>query len=365
MKVAFIITGLGLGGAEKQVCDLCDSLFDLGHEVLLISLSKKIIVNPARNIKIVTYDMGKNPLSFLSVYIKIHNLIRTFSPDVVHSHMVHANIFSRLLRLTTKMPKLICTAHNKNEGGKLRMFLYRITDSLADLSTNVSQEAVDDFLLLKASTKQKMIAVYNGIDLEKFTFNTKSRINKRKFLNLSTDTLLFMSVGRLTEAKDYPNLLTAFSTVVRENTDKQIELAIIGVGPLQDELVQLAHDLDIHNKVHWLGMQNDVEAWLSASDLFLLSSAWEGFGLVVAEAMSCLRPVIATNSGGVAEVLGNTLYLVPVKNPEALSSKIEEFLELSEHSKLELIEKNRKHVESLFSMDTICQQWLAIYSRKI
>lgn len=65
--------------------------------------------------------------------------------------MVHANIFSRLLRLFIKFPVLICTAHNKNEGGKLRMFLYRITDSLATISTNVSKEAVDSFIEKKSS----------------------------------------------------------------------------------------------------------------------------------------------------------------------------------------------------------------------
>ncbi|MGL5947829.1 MAG: glycosyltransferase [Aeromonas sp.] len=118
MKILLIITGLGMGGAERQVCDLADQFAAKGHEVLLISMTGETVNRPlSAKIEVVELRMAKTPLGFIKAYSKTRNLIKKFKPDVVHSHMVHANLFSRLLRLTTRFKKLICTAHSSNEGG--------------------------------------------------------------------------------------------------------------------------------------------------------------------------------------------------------------------------------------------------------
>jgi len=165
MKIALLITGLGIGGAEKQVCDLADRFAMQNHEVLILYLFGNAILTPKDStISVVGFKMKKTPLSFITTYLSTRKVLQKFKPDIVHSHMVHANFMARLIRLTLKMPRLICTAHNTNEGGRIRMWFYRITDPLCELSTNVSQEAVDVFVAKKAVPKNKMITVYNGID---------------------------------------------------------------------------------------------------------------------------------------------------------------------------------------------------------
>ncbi|WP_413506088.1 glycosyltransferase [Photobacterium phosphoreum] len=366
MKIIFITTGLGMGGAEHQICDLADSLCSLGHDVIIISITRESILLPKnQKIKIIKLDMVKNIPSILKAYFKLRSIIKKEIPDVVHSHMVHANIFTRLLRLTTKINKLICTAHSTNEGGKVLMLAYRYTDFLADITTNVSQEAVDEFVKLGACVKNKIIPVYNGVDTENYKFKKSFYVKKRNKLNLQDNDYLFLAVGRLKKEKDYPNLLYAFKQVVELNLDshqsKQVHLAIIGDGDLIEELKSLAVRLRIRQFIHFLGLQYDVEQWMCAADTFVLSSEFEGFGLVVAEAMLTERVVVATDCGGVREVVEDCGYLIPPQNSILLSQAMQKTLLLTDIEKKQLGMLARKRIENKFSLKAITNKWLEIY----
>lgn len=135
---------LRYGGAERQICDLADELCDLGNQIMIISLTGKQDVKPKNpDIEIVDLGMEKTFLGLLKALYSCHFVVKKFAPNVVHSHMIHGNMFARLLRLFTKMPRLVCTAHNTNEGGKGRILAYKYTNFLADINTNVSDEAVE------------------------------------------------------------------------------------------------------------------------------------------------------------------------------------------------------------------------------
>lgn len=359
-KIVFIITGLGVGGAERQVCDLADKYVQLGHRVLFVVLGGDVNNRPSeQSVSVMNLNMKKTPLGFISAYIKARKIIREFEPDVVHSHMVHANIFARLLRLVTKYPTLVCTAHNTNEGGKIRMLAYRLTDRLANISTNVSQDALTSFLQKKAVPDGRMIVMGNGIDIAKFQFNSDSRDKKRKEVGICDSVKLILAVGRLTEAKDYPNLLKAFS-LLKDQSDCQ--LAIIGAGHLKNSLKTLATSLEIDKRVHWLGLRSDVAEWMSACDIFVLASQWEGLPLVVAEAMSCKRIVVGTDSGGVKEMIRDSGILVPIKDHVKLAESIDNALQMPIDEIIIRGENARRIVESDYSLDVISKRWLSIYN---
>ncbi|RBM71557.1 glycosyltransferase [Vibrio paracholerae] len=360
MKIALIITGLGMGGAERQVCDLADQFANKGHSVLLISMTGETVNRPqSTTVEVVELNMTKTPLGFIKAYWQARHLIQQFKPDVVHSHMVHANVFTRLLRVTIRFKKLICTAHSSNEGDRLRMLAYRLTDRLCDISTNVSQEAADISVKRGAAPASRIIAMPNGIDTARFTFNLEYRASLRQQLKLSDNTPLILAVGRLTAAKDYPNLLKAFSLLPADLNHAQ--LAIIGTGEEQANIEALAAQLGLTQRVHFLGMRRNVHEWMSAADLFVLSSAWEGFALVVAEAMACERIVVATDCGGVAEVVGDIGYLVPPRDSEKLADNIKRALALSPQERKTLGDNARKYIESRYSLSTIANKWLDIY----
>lgn len=361
MKIAFIITGLGMGGAEKQVCALADQLAE-NNNVIIISLSKeKILTKPKNsNIKIYSLEMSKTPLGLIYTLIKVREILKNYKPDIIHSHMFHANIFSRVLSIFYKMPVLITTAHSSNEGGKLRMLSYRLTDKLSTITTNVSKEAVDIFIAKKAANPKRIIPIYNGIDTDLFSFSEENRKNKRLELNIPNNTPLLLAVGRLTAAKDYPNLLTAFSQL---NHFPKPYLAIIGIGEDKDSLINLTKELNISDRVIWLGLKHDVYKWMSACDIFLLSSAWEGFGLVVAEAMSSERIVIGTNAGGVKEVINEFGAIVPIRDSIALAHFIDRYLNFSLLEKENLQKNARQHIINTFSLDKISSEWISLYKK--
>ena len=151
MKVLLVITSLGVGGAERLVTSLADDYVANGHNVLLVRFHGEADLRPTDSrVRMENLEMRRSPLGVMAALVRLQKLVRSFQPDVVNSHLVHASILTRLLRLLTPMPRLISSAHNTNEEGRSRMLAYRLTDRLADISTNVSAEAVQAFENQKA-----------------------------------------------------------------------------------------------------------------------------------------------------------------------------------------------------------------------
>lgn len=361
MKVLFVITGLGVGGAERQVIDIADRLSQRGHTILIVYLTGKIHLEPTQpDVKLVGLGMQKTLAGLWTGYCRLRRLTREFDPDVVHSHMVHANLLARMLKLTMRVPRLICTVHSTNEGGKLRMLAYRITDSLADMTTNVSVAAVASFVAQGAVKSGRVAAVYNGIDIDGFQRDANTRTVLRDMANIDAGVKIVLAVGRLTEAKDYPNLLNAYAALEWGNTESQ--LWIVGDGELRSVLQKLVDSMGLAGRVRFLGIRFDVAALMNAADVFVLSSAWEGFSLVVAEAMACEKVVVATDCGGVKEVLGAFGYLVPPRDSMALAHALSLALNLSTEDILLMGARARQHILSNYSLDAAVEKWLRIYN---
>lgn len=361
MKVLMLITGLGMGGAERQVCDLLDVMASKGTVVKLVCLAGPVDVVPStQGIPVVNLNLQKSPWGLLAAASRFRKLVREFQPDVIHSHLVHANLFGRLMRIGLGVPVVISSAHNTDEEGWWRMWGYRMTDHLADLSTNVSAEAVDAFKQGGALGRKGMRVVYNGISTQRFQFNESARDRVRAELGVSPEEQLILNVGRLAPQKNQVALLKAFAALHDHKPARR--LAIVGKGPLESELRALALRLGLQeDKIQFLGMRTDVDAVMSAADLFVLSSAWEGFGLVVAEAMACERVVVATDCGGVREVVGNTGFLISSRSDGLLAEAMLRALTMAEPERRELGAKARERVLDMFSIDAAADAWLGIY----
>lgn len=360
MKILLVVTGLGVGGAERVVTSLADSFAGRGHEVVIAYLTGRALLRPrCRQIRVVDLQVD-SAYTLARAYLRLRHLIKAFEPDIVHSHMVHANLLARLLRLSVGIPRVISSAHSTHEGGHLRMALYRLTDRLADISTNVSDAAVEAFVARRAVPPGRMITVHNGISTDEFRYSEFYRQELREELGLAPDCPLILAVGRLYEAKDYPTLLAALGRLGPDAPDFRV--LIVGDGPLRARLVAQAEALGLAGRLRFLGVRSDVARLMTAADIFVLSSAWEGFGLVVAEAMACQRVVVATDSGGVKEVLGDAGGLVPARDPEALARGLRWALSLSERERAMLGERARRRVQERFSLDAAAARWLALYA---
>jgi len=360
MKILFVITGLGVGGAERQVLDLADRFCRQGKQVLVVYMTGEVRLRPSEaGVKITGLGIDKSPKGLVKAYSRLRQIIRTFKPDVVHSHMVHANLLSRLVRLTTRIPRLVCTAHSTNEGGPLRMLAYRLTDRLADFSSNVSVEAVEAFEKKGAVPAGRMTAIANGIDTVRYQPDRAARNAARTAGGLSPDDKLILAVGRLAEPKDYPNLLGAFAQVAK--ADPRTKLWIAGGGDLLPELQELSVRLGISERTTFLGVRSDIPALFNAADVYVLSSAWEGLPLVVGEAMASEKVVVATDCGGVREFLGDCGFLVPNRNSEKLAAALSEALVLNDEQATTLGARARHRVVTQYSLDKIVETWANIY----
>ncbi|MBF2719722.1 glycosyltransferase [Psychrobacter sp. NG254] len=362
MKILMIITGLGMGGAEHVVINLADELATLGHEVKLAYLNGEIAVKVSpENPEVELISIGMHgSKDFVKAYIRLRKLVKDFKPDVVHSHMVHANIISRLLRLTIRIPKVISTAHSSNEGGKLRMLAYRLTDKLADISVNVSQSAVEEFINKGAVKPGRMITIANGIDTDKFKFNDSSRIKLRSQLSINNEKVI-LAVGRLDAAKDYSNLLNAITLLKIERQD--FKVFIVGDGPYKDTLYKLTKDLKIDSCVRFLGVRNDVKELMSAADIYVMSSAWEGLPMVILEAMACERLIVATDCGGISEAVGSQGLLVESKNETVLAQALDKALRLSDVERSNIGAAARKRIIDHYSLDANVEAYLNLYNQ--
>lgn len=360
MKIVFIITCLEVGGAENQVTDLADALFVRGHEILIISISGEPEVLPVHpGIRVEALRTTKSPANLLTAYWHACRLLRRFRPDVVHSHMVHANLFARMLRLAAPIPRLICTAHSIDEGGWVRMGMYRWSDRMAEITTNVSQVAVERYIACAAVPRHKALVSYNGIDCDRFRFDPVRRAKVRNDLGTTADTDVFLAAGQFCDAKDYPNLLNAFAAVAARRTN--CVLWIAGIGPGHDHIQAMAGNTTWHDRIKFLGLRRDMDALMSAADVFVLSSAWEGFPLVIGEAMACERVVVATEAGGVPEWLGSCGYIVRTRDSTALANAMLQAVELDDDARRLQGLIARKRVQKHYSLESTVRRWERIY----
>lgn len=361
MRILLVITGLGVGGAERQVVDLADCYCRLGHEVKIAYLTGPVLLNPVeKGVELVGLGVGKSPAGLLRGIRALVGLCKRFRPDAVHSHMVHANLLARVSRVFVRMPRLISTAHSINEGGALRMLLYRITNGLADVTTNVSEEAVRAFEEKGAVPVGEMRAVPNGIDVDRCApdFDLRERVRQERNAG---ELKILLAVGRLFGAKDYPNLLNAYAEVVKSRPDTKLWIA--GGGPLQSELEALSRALGLQEHVVFLGVRNDVPALMNGADIFVLSSEWEGLPLVVGEAMASGKVVVATDVGGVREFVGDAGFLVPSRDSKALAAGIGNAIALCRDDSEDLARRARERIVQIFSLDKAVATWLDIYAR--
>jgi len=164
--------------------------------------------------------------------------------------------------------------------------------------------------------------IYNGIDIESLEKRKVDRIQKREELGIANDCILIVTAGRLVPVKGQSYLITAFAQVITEIPN--IRLVFLGDGVLRGELSGQVKTLGLEKQVLFLGMRSDVPEIISCSDLFVLPSINEGFGVVLLEAMAMKCPIVATNVGGVPEVVldGETGILVPPGDPVQLAGGI-------------------------------------------
>jgi glycosyltransferase involved in cell wall biosynthesis len=363
MRVLFVSTSMGMGGADSQLLVAARELLARGHEVRIASLTP---LGPmgfqAVNLGVLTTSLEmRRGLPDPRGLARLVRLIRTWRPDVVHSHMVHANLMVRMVRLLTPIPVLISTIHNIDEGGRLRMLAYRLTNSLVDHITIISDAAADRFVRDGIVPRELVTVVPNGVDPALFRrASAEARDRLRQALGVA-DAFAWLAIGRFELAKDYPNMLRAFVSV-HERYPTAL-LLLVGRGSLQAETEQLVRHLGLSAVVRFLGVRNDVPDLVSAADGYVMSSAWEGLPMVLLEAAAGGLPIVATRVGGNQEVVleGESGFLAPPRHPDALASAMVRLMGLAEAERRSMGQRGQEHVQTHYGLCRLVDRWEALY----
>ena len=363
-RVAYLITDSGMGGAEQEVCHLATEFTRRGWAVAAISmLPLESPVADLAGIGVRTYSLGMRlGVPDPRALVALGRLLRRWRPDVLHAHMVHANLLGRLSRLVAPTPMVISTIHNENEGARWRYVAYRLTDRLSDVTTTVSRVAQVEAARRGSAPAGSILLVPNGLSTAPYASDAAVRARTRAALDLG-DRFTWLAVGRLAEPKGYRDMLTAFAEAVREHPGAT--LLIAGTGSLESEIRAEADRLGVDDSVRLLGLRSDVPALMQAADGFLMTSLWEGLPMVLLEAGASGLPVVATDVGGTRDAVldGVSGYVTPVATPGVTAQAIGTVMRMSEVDREAMGAAGRRHIQETFDIGAVGDVWERLYRR--
>jgi glycosyltransferase involved in cell wall biosynthesis len=363
VKILLLSTSMGMGGADQQLLSAALGLRDRGHEVRIVSLTPLGEMGArARAAGLPTDSLAmRRGLPDPRGLVRLVRLVRAWRPNVLHSHMLHANLMARALRPFARIPAVVSTIHNIYEGGRLRMLGYRLTNGLVDHMTIISQAAADRFIRDRIVPRALLEVVPNGVDTERYRavpVGTRDRL--RQSLGLDRE-FAWLAVGRFEAAKDHPNMLRAFARVRAERADAV--LLLVGRGSLQAETEALVGTLGLNGRVRFVGTREDVPEFMTVADGYVMSSAWEGMPMVLLEAGAAGLPIVATRVGGNQEVVqeGVSGFLVPPGDDQALAAAMLRLMALPEAERRAMGARSHDHVRQHYGLGRVVDRYEAIY----
>jgi len=349
-KIAILYSGgRYFGGIEQYLVNLFEHINKDEFDLVLLSLGDWPLTKrlQKQNHQVVLFSKKRVNLSAIS---EIGKYLEENKFDLLVSQGTVSNAYARAISLFFKIPNLV-TIHSTREGdykNKLIKLTYDLIEKVTRFSTS-RYITVSKYLknqLVKSGLPEKKIdVIYNGIDLVK----PKARDHKR---------LILGSVGRLHPVKGYDSLIKAFAML----DNKRLRLKIAGSGDELESLKSLARELDVNNRIEFVGFQTDVHKFLDTIDVYVQPSKSEGFGLSVIEAMSHCLPVVVTPAGSLIEIVSNskTGLVVSDFTPELLSKSIAKMVSNYELSK-QMGENAQRFVEQNFDIEKWVRKTEKVY----
>lgn len=355
MRVLHIITSLRTGGAERLLTDSIPIYQQKGINIDVVILKNEHTPFRAQ----LERNLVNTEISFLtsgSVYnpLLIFKLIPIMKKyDIIHAHLfpvLYWVVFAKLLgRIKTSIVYTEHSTNNKRRGNPFLKYIERFVYSKLTFIGCISKGTKNE--LLKHLSKQSNIEVINnGIDLSKFQ-NVKIE-TPYSFFNEKDKILI--QVSSLRPQKDQRTLITSLNYL-----PKNVKLLLVGDGPLKEDLILYSQSQNLSDRVFFLGNRTDISELLYLSDIVILSSNYEGFGLVVVEGMASHKPVIASNVPGVSEIVQNYGLLFEKGDAQDLAEKIE--LLINDPKCYELVAEKCSLRAHDFSIEKMVDSYIHVY----
>ncbi len=353
MKILHVITSLHTGGAEKLMLDLIPRLKEHGHQVdlLLFDGSDTPFLQEAKALGISVIDLGKGG----SVYspaklLKLIPYLRKY--DIIHTHNTAPQLFAAIGSVLCSV--VLCTTEhntsNRRRGWKWYASIdkwmysrYRKIVCISDKTELNLREATD-------ISDDRVITINNGIDVAKYA-EAQSLEDMKKQYNCS---IALMQVAGFRYQKDQDTVIKALSKL-----PDYVHLFLVGDGERRSDLEKIVTQLKLQERVHFMGIRTDVPSLLASSDIVIMSSHWEGFGLSAVEGMAVGKPVIASDVDGLREVVKGAGILFPHGDADALAKEV---CRLAENPEVyaEVAKKCRERAD-MYDISTMADGYLKVY----
>ncbi len=353
MRIAQVINSLGVGGAERIALQLHGRYLAAGYRSSLVALAGEV---PEAQPGVRTLGLG-SPYSPLSpaALADMPPDAGLYDADVVHAHLFPAQLAVPLALPPARGRRVLVTTEHNTSNRRRGTLAGKLVDRLAyreyELIACVSESVSDAMVGWLPWSGPRLRTVPNGIDLRRF---------RPAPARPSPDEPVLLSVGRLTEAKNHEAGLRAIAELRRMGYP--VTYRIAGSGPLGERIRIAAGELGISSCVELLGDVRDVPSRMASATAMLLPSRWEGFGLVVAEAMASGLPVVASDLPPVREVLGpdgECGYLVPSGDASAMAERVA--LLLDDPGLRERMGACGVGRARMFDIDATAEEYLALY----
>lgn len=355
MKVLHIINSLHTGGAEKLLADSLPIYKEYGVEIDLLLLNSDdtpfLQSLKSKFIGRIFYTHINSYYSPVQLW-QIRKYLKS-DYDIIHCHLFPVLYWTVLAKLlANNQKKMIFTEHN-TENRRLNnlaflqvdKFIYRYYDKVTAITPQVKQVLIDKLHL----PNQKVEVIYNGIDVEKFA--TAMSYQKSMFFD-DTDTII-IQVSRFQKQKDQQTVIYALSDL-----PENYKLLLVGDGELKNDCQALVNELNLQQRVKFLGVRMDVPALLKMADIIVQSSHWEGFGLAAVEGMAAGKPLVASNVAGLRDIVKDYGLLFEKGNATDLASKI---LQLQDKNFYDDIAKKCAQRASDFHILKMVEKTISLY----
>lgn len=368
MKIVNIIATCASGGAEVLVKDTLITLSkntNLELELWVMSKVEDSVLQTTESslnfekdyineletngVKVRVLEKKANK-DKLKTWLKIRKLYKEVKPDIIHTHLESVTLNTAIALIGTSA-RQIQTIHS------IKIFYPKIQryflDKVLKKNISISPEVTSEMKRINMNLN-KIKLIQNGINLDKYKFD------ERKIENVKN----YIAIGRLGEEKNHEMLISAFSKFINStnNLDKEIKLRIIGDGIEKEKLQKLIKRLKMENKIELLGVQKNIPKFLRSSDIYVMSSKWEGLSISLIEAAANGLPLIATNVGSNSLICKNGIngWIFESGDEERLVSIFKESQEISKNKLMEFSKKSAE-ISKEYDLKKISKQLIDLY----
>ena len=364
IKVLHLIDSAGLYGAEKMLLTLVAEQRKRGLSPLILSagapeMGEKAIESEAKRLGLPVLPWRMKPGLNLKQSLEVCHWARQGGFQILHSHGYKFNILLGILPRFVRDVPLITTLHGYvNAPRWSKMWLYEKLDQrllprmdkVCVVSAHMEEQPA-----LSRVVPEKLVVVENGLGTEANLLSPPARLPAT-----SSECFKILAVGRLSREKNFAALITALAN---DNLRKKnMELFIVGEGPLLPELEQLSRKYGISKKVHFLGYRKDVTTLMREASLLAMPSLTEGLPVTLLEAMRCQLPVVASSVGGIPKALehGKAGILIKPGSPQSLTNTLERIVS-GEINLGSLAQRARERFEQHYSAESMESQYMGLY----